>query len=83
MALSELGTDQLAAMVIGSTDRHVTYATTPLSAPQRDRALAVAADLRDRLGDERYEAMVAEGSSLPIADVVHRTRAALIGQAGT
>jgi len=78
MALREVGDDELAVHVIGSTDRHASYATTPLPASQRDRALNAAAELQARLGDERYEALLTEGASLPVSEVVHRTRARLI-----
>ena len=83
VALCGVGADELAAHVIGSTDRHATYATTPLPATQRQRALEAADDLRSRLGDARYDALLAEGASLPVSDVVHRARAGLIaGAAG-
>jgi hypothetical protein len=78
MALGELGTDELAAHVIGSTEHHASYAATPLSANLRAQALATADELRSRLGDDRYEQLLAEGASLPVSDLVHRTRGALV-----
>ena len=77
-ALNDLGEDELAAQVIGSTDHHASYAAVPLSVPLREAAIAAADDLRSRLGDDRYEQLLREGAALPVSDVVHRAGTALL-----
>ena len=79
-ALTALGHHALAARVAGAVERRAALGTPPNMAPLRDRTLAVAEELARSLGEERYRELHAEGGDLPITDVVHTTRTALLGE---
>ena len=80
LAKGVVGETELAARLLGAIEAHATLGTPPVIASLRDRALSVAADLAASLGDERYAALHREGASLPVGDVVYRTRSALLGR---
>ncbi len=79
VALAAAGKDELAAEVTGAVERRAALGSPPVTAPLRERTLAAAEALRTRLGAERYDQLHAEGGGAPVIDVVHRTRAVLLG----
>ena len=80
VALTAIGELELAAQVIGAIEQRAHLGIPPVVAFLRDRALAAATELSVALGDDRYQELHAAGSALPIVDVVHRTRSALLGR---
>lgn len=80
VALSMLGENELAAQVIGAVERWAAMGTPPVMAPLGVRTRAAAEELTERLGVDRYRQLHAQGGGMPVIDVVHRTRAVLLGQ---
>ncbi len=80
IALERIGRLDLAAQAVGAVEKHTTLGCPPATVTVRAAAFAARQALDDRLGEERalHERMV--GASSPVADVVHRTRNALLGR---
>ena len=73
-----VGDPERAARLFGAADAAWAAIDVPLPSGLRDRHDRVLADLRGRLGDERFETVRDEGRSLPIGatmDLVHPERA--------
>ena len=80
VALSALGQNELAAQVTGAVEQRAAMGAPPVMAPLGERTLAAQEELTGRLGADRYRELHAQGGALPVIDVVHRTRAALLGR---
>lgn len=78
LGLDAIGQQDLAVLVIGAVEARILLGMPPVTAEARDRVLAVRADLRHRLGGGRFDELLATGNTMPVLDVVHRTRAALM-----
>ena len=80
IALDRIGQPELALMVVGAIEAWATIGTPPVTVILRDVAL----DTRDRLvvqlGPEPSAELRRIGAGLPVAEVVHRTRQALLGR---
>ena len=79
IALATIGRSALAAQVVGAIETRAVVGTPPVMAILRDRVLTTTDRLQTELGPDRYDELYRSGVDLPIADVVHRTRAALLG----
>jgi len=69
-----------AAQVIGAVERWAAMGTPPVMASLGVRTRAAAEELTERLGADRYRQLHAQGGGMPVIDVIHRTRAVLLGQ---
>ena len=54
--------------------------TPPVTVTLRDLAEVTRHDLIERFGPDRSAELRAAGAALPVTDVVHRTRQALLGR---
>jgi predicted ATPase len=79
VALSDIDELELAAMAIGAVEQRTALGTPPFVEYLRDRATAAAGLLSERLGAAHFEELRAAGAALPVVDVIHRTRSALLG----
>ena len=77
IGLAAIDEPDLAAEVIGAIERHSTLGAPPVMPVLRSEVLDTADRLAADLGP-RYEELCAAGAELPVVDVVHRTRAALL-----
>ena len=79
VALAATEQRELAVQVIGAIEERATMATPPVMATLRTLELDTASELERRLGADRYQELHVQGAALPVADVVRRTRSALLG----
>ena len=79
VALDHAGDDDSACRLIGAIEERTAIGAPPVRATLRERMLRSQDELRSRVGAERYDELTAEGAGLPVVEVVHRTRAALLG----
>ena len=79
VALAAIDQRELAVQVIGAIEERATMATPPVMATLRTLELDTASELERRLGADRYHELHLQGAALPVADVVRRTRSALLG----
>lgn len=82
VALFAIREHELAARVIGAIEARVVLGALPATVRLRNQALEVVDTLRSRLGAERYDRLLLTGAGLPISEVVHLVRAALLDQPG-
>ncbi|MGE5210733.1 MAG: hypothetical protein ACM3MM_05685, partial [Acidobacteriota bacterium] len=80
IALDRIDQEELAAEVLGAIERH----SSVDAPPGMPSVLRTAVDTRDslleRLGDERAAELGMRGAELPLAELVHRTRNALLAR---
>ncbi len=81
IALAAIGEDELATEVLGAIDAHSAIGAPPVIPLLRDRVLDLSAELRERHGAELDDRLRAAGARMPVAEVVERTRRALLGAA--
>ena len=79
VALIAIDEPELAAMAIGAVEARTALGSPPFVVYLRDRAVAAAGELAESLGQVQFEELHAAGAALPIVDVIHRTRTALLG----
>ena len=69
-----------AAQVLGAIEAHTTLGGPPVMTALRDLAFETRDSLSDQLGEERTAEQRAKGASLPVVEIVDRTRNALLGR---
>lgn len=80
VALFAIREHELAAGVIGAIQARVVLGALPATVRLRSQAREIADALRARLGCEHYDNLLKTGAGLPISEVVHSVRAALLGR---
>ena len=80
IALDRAGRPELATETLGAIERHIPLDAPPAMGAVRDIAIATRESLEDQLGAERCAELRESGSLQPVATVVSRARAALLGQ---
>ena len=78
IALDRLERYELAAEVLGAIEQHTTVAAPPGMPSVLETAENTRESLLQRLGDERAAELAAQGIRLPLVELVHRTRSALL-----
>jgi hypothetical protein len=78
--LHHLGLLDLAAEVLGAIEAHALLGVAPMSPTLRHVALATRDELAAALGPDHVEELRRRGAARPVADVVDRTRRALMGR---
>ncbi len=81
IALAAIGEDELATEVLGAVDAHSAVGAPPVIPLLRDRVLDLSTELRARHGAELDDRLRATGPRMPVAELVERTRRALLGAA--
>jgi predicted ATPase/DNA-binding winged helix-turn-helix (wHTH) protein len=80
IALDRIGQPELAAQLVGAIEAHATMGTPPVMVTLRDLVLRTRSDLVVKLGTDHVAELHATGAALPVAEVVHRARQALLGR---
>jgi len=80
IGLHHLGLLDLAAEVLGAIEAHALLGVAPMSPTLRHVALATRDELAAALGPDHVEELRRRGAARPVADVVDRTRRALMGR---
>ncbi len=82
IALDRLGQPELAAQAVGAIEAHTTMGCPPVTPAIRDVVFETRDSLTAQLGEELAirERMI--GANSPLADLVNRTRSALLGRQG-
>ena len=80
IALERLGQDEFAAEVLGAIERHTSVDAPPGMPSVRQTAVDTRESLLERLGEERAAELGRRGADLPLAELVHRTRSALLAR---
>jgi predicted ATPase/DNA-binding winged helix-turn-helix (wHTH) protein len=80
VALHRIGRVELAAQVLGAIETHTTMGGPPVMVTLRDLAFETRERVSAELGAARAEEQRAVGAALPVATLVDRTRAALLGR---
>jgi predicted ATPase/DNA-binding winged helix-turn-helix (wHTH) protein len=80
IALDRIGQYDVAAQVLGAIEAHTTLGGPPVMTTLRDLAFETRDSLSDQLGEERSAEQRAMGASLPVVEIVDRTRNALLGR---
>lgn len=80
IALERIGQPEWALQVLGAIEAHAAMGTPPVTVTLRDLAEATREALIERFGPDRTAELRAAGAALPVTDVVHRTRQALLGR---
>jgi len=81
LALERIDLPELATRVIGAVEPHAALDGPPLMAELRDRILEARHTLEARLGPDQTVQQRMIGAALPLTDLVHTVRAALLGRA--
>ena len=80
IALDRIGQPELAAEVVGAIEAHATMGAPPSMTTLRLLAFETRESLAATLGSDRSEERRAIGASRPLAEIVHRTRNALLAR---
>jgi hypothetical protein len=80
IALDRIGEPELALQVVGAIEARATIGTPPVMVILRDVAFETRDDVIERLGVAHSEDLRRIGAALPVAEVVYRTRQALLGR---
>jgi hypothetical protein len=80
IALDRIGQAELAAEVVGAIEAHATIGAPPSMTSLRSVAFETRDSLASTLGAERSEERRTIGASRPLAEIVHRTRNALLAR---
>ena len=80
IALDRIDQPELALTVVGAIEARATIGTPPVMVILRDVALDTRDRLVEQLGAEHSAELRRIGAALPVAEVVHRTRQALLGR---
>jgi predicted ATPase/DNA-binding winged helix-turn-helix (wHTH) protein len=80
IALDRTGQPEVAAEVLGAIEAHTTLGGPPVIVTLRDLAFETKDSLTSQLGTDRTELCRARGAARPVANLVDRTRRALLGK---
>ncbi|MFN0090990.1 MAG: hypothetical protein ACKVWR_12095 [Acidimicrobiales bacterium] len=80
IALDRIGQPELATQIVGAIEAHAAMGTPPVMVTLRDLALRTREELFVKLGADNATELHAAGAALPVAEVEHRTRQALLGR---
>jgi predicted ATPase/DNA-binding winged helix-turn-helix (wHTH) protein len=81
VALDRTGRPELATEILGAIERNTSVDAPPAMSAVRELALSTKESLEDQLGADRSAELREAGALLPVASVVNRARAALLGLA--
>ena len=79
IALDRIGQAELAVELLGAIETHAMLGVAPMSTTLHDLVFATRTELVDAMGADRAGELLAAGATLPVEEVVLRTRRALIG----
>ena len=79
IALDRIGQGELAVELLGAIETHAMLGVAPMSGTLHDLVFATRTELVEAMGTERAGELLAAGATLPVEEVVLRTRRALIG----
>ena len=80
IALDRIDQHDLAAEVLGAIEQHSSVDAPPGMPTVLRTAVETRESLVDRLGDDRIAELGDRGTHVPLAELVHRTRSALLGR---
>lgn len=80
IALDRIDEPAWALEVVGAIESRAAIGTPPVMVTLRDLALRARTELMERLGPERSAELLRSGAERPVADIINRTRQALLGR---
>ncbi len=80
IALDRIDEPAWALEVVGAIESRAAIGTPPVMVTLRDLALQARTDLVERLGPDRSAELLRSGAQRPVADIINRTRQALLGR---
>ena len=78
IALDRIGRAEQAIELLGAIEMHAMVGVAPMSSVLHDLVFATRGQLVDSVGSERASELLAAGATIPVEDIVLRTRRALI-----
>ncbi len=80
IALDRIDEPAWALEVVGAIESRAAIGTPPVMVTLRDLALRARTELVERLGPDRSADLLRSGAERPVADIINRTRQALLGR---